>query len=429
MEVLAEKVEEYRDDEESIKSAVITAQKAADNLKKDAKERVQKMISDSTESAQKTVVAAKERADNVIAEAQKYAATITKEKTDSANEIINKATKQANDALRSARLLAQEIVDEAKDSSRDILAQANERKRFYDEMSDRLKRQSSDFRNNMIEVCEEELRELRHTMDEVEKTKPEDLTKENKTLDSEMADILSSLGEIDSTEYQSEVPGENEVRQYNRMKEAEAEAEAAAAKVSEIPEPQFDIPQPEEEEEDVPETSDIGVMPQDLGQEEPEIEEEPATEEVSEEPEKEEIPVEETAHDVTPDEYMDVNDILNSFTSADAPEETEETEVPPVHDVEVNPEESDEIKFVEREEPAEAEPQPVKKEEPKDDGKMPFENFFDIDTSNENTSEKLSLKSPEEEEEDEEDEEEEDTLKHSRFGSKRRDRKDRKNKE
>ena len=49
MEILAGKIEEYRNEEDSIKTALITAQKMADRIAKDAKEKAEEKLSASAQ--------------------------------------------------------------------------------------------------------------------------------------------------------------------------------------------------------------------------------------------------------------------------------------------------------------------------------------------------------------------------------------------
>lgn len=85
--ILANKVEEYRKDEDSLKEALIAAQKLADKIVREANEKVEgaitaaeteaKSITDSaSESAAVTITDAKNNADSIISEAKKEAEEI-----------------------------------------------------------------------------------------------------------------------------------------------------------------------------------------------------------------------------------------------------------------------------------------------------------------------------------------------------------------
>ena len=62
MEILANRIEEYRADEDTIKNALIAAQKTADKLMNDTKQKAAQSLEESAKTAQKTVVDAKEKA-------------------------------------------------------------------------------------------------------------------------------------------------------------------------------------------------------------------------------------------------------------------------------------------------------------------------------------------------------------------------------
>ena len=66
MEILANRIEEYRADEDTIKNALIAAQKTADKLMNDTKQKAAQSLEESAKTAQKTVVDAKEKADKII---------------------------------------------------------------------------------------------------------------------------------------------------------------------------------------------------------------------------------------------------------------------------------------------------------------------------------------------------------------------------
>ena len=72
MEILANRIEEYRADEDSIKTAIISAQKMADQVTANAKEKAEKALSESAASAQQTVQDAKAKAEQIVSEAREY---------------------------------------------------------------------------------------------------------------------------------------------------------------------------------------------------------------------------------------------------------------------------------------------------------------------------------------------------------------------
>lgn len=98
LEILADKVEEYRNDEDNIRVALLAAQRAANQLTKEAKDKSEEVMAqtkaqaDKTASeangyADKTVADANEKAENILAEAQAQAAAVIKAGNDEAAKI------------------------------------------------------------------------------------------------------------------------------------------------------------------------------------------------------------------------------------------------------------------------------------------------------------------------------------------------------
>ncbi len=370
LEVLAEKVEEYRDDEETIKEAVITAQKTAATLKKNAKEKSEKIMSDSAASAHRTVLNAKDKAEKLISEARDYATSLTREKAESANDIIEDAEKKANTALKSARVVAQDIIDKAKSTADEVISKASDKKDYYDQLTDKLREESSTFKNNMISLYETQLSKLREMMEDVDNATPDIIDINEKEMNDSVNKVFSSLDDIDASQYKTDlndvipdVPEGYGIEQ-DDIEERIAQFRAEADKI------------------DIDEAEVHTVEPVNEPQEEEEVAE---------------APVEEIGEDAENEKYVDLNSAIDSFNS-------ENYSAP--HEVHVNTEKADEITLIDTPEVGEtvANEEPVttaKEEAPSDDtGKMPFENFFNLEEDSE-TDEKISLIAPEEEEEEE----------------------------
>ena len=127
MELLAARIEEYREEEDSIKAALISAQKMADQIKKESSEQANKVVS----------------------EAREYAASITIEKTLEANAITTEAEKRANDAINSSKIVAQNILDQAKEISDDLISKSKEEKEAYESLNASLRANTQEFIANV----------------------------------------------------------------------------------------------------------------------------------------------------------------------------------------------------------------------------------------------------------------------------------------
>ena len=145
LEVLAGKIEEYRQEEDAIKTALVTAQKMADKITKESNETASLLISKSEETAKDTVANAKAESDKIISSAREYSTNLIAEKTQQAEEITNKAQDKANEVIASAKVVAQDILDQAKQISDDLIAKSKAEKEAYEILSNTIKNDAKEF--------------------------------------------------------------------------------------------------------------------------------------------------------------------------------------------------------------------------------------------------------------------------------------------
>ncbi len=200
LEALASKIEEYRRDEDSIKSALITAQKMSDTIEADAKEKAEKLIADSEAKSAETVSKANEQAEQTISEARNYATGLIKNKTDEANGIIAAAEKKANDAINSSKIVAQDILDQAKAISDDLIATSKEEKEAYELLNAALKKDAAEFITGLKELYTSQLNALNGA--KIDMTQTADKT-EVEDIENHVSSLLNEIDEMEDA-----IPGE-----------------------------------------------------------------------------------------------------------------------------------------------------------------------------------------------------------------------------
>ena len=84
MEVLADKIREYRNDEDSIKEAILGAQKQSSSVLAAAKEKSEKMISDAKEKTDKMI----KDADDRVKEKEEYAKKLVEDANAEKTKVI-----------------------------------------------------------------------------------------------------------------------------------------------------------------------------------------------------------------------------------------------------------------------------------------------------------------------------------------------------
>lgn len=107
MEILASKIQEYREDEDNIRAALVTAQRSADAIVREAKQSVEGSVSEANAKAKTILDDAKSEADRIISEART-----------SAEALVDETKKKASAVLIEAKAKAENIVTEAIEGSR-----------------------------------------------------------------------------------------------------------------------------------------------------------------------------------------------------------------------------------------------------------------------------------------------------------------------
>ncbi len=229
MEILANKIEEYRSEEDSIKTALITAQKMADRITKEAKEKAEEKLTESAATAQQTVMDAKEKADKMISEARTYVSDFTKEKQTAAESIINEAEGKANEAIDGAKLVAQNILNQAKQLSDELVTKAKAEKEYHETLVSKLKSESDGFKNSLMSLYQTQMEHLREMVEL--KPEVEEDNEKIKAVESEMNQIISDIDEINKLQSQ---PAAEESAAQDEKTEADEDNTSSDETVDEI---------------------------------------------------------------------------------------------------------------------------------------------------------------------------------------------------
>jgi DivIVA domain-containing protein len=112
--ILAEKVEEYRTNEEAIKNALLDAHKLAETVNKDASAKASAVISDAEAKAKEISDNASKHADELANAARTQAGDIVNNARTAVASLTERAQKEADDKVAAAKAQAEEIVGESK---------------------------------------------------------------------------------------------------------------------------------------------------------------------------------------------------------------------------------------------------------------------------------------------------------------------------
>ncbi|MCH5170314.1 MAG: DivIVA domain-containing protein [Oscillospiraceae bacterium] len=133
--ILAKKVEEYRADEESLKLALLNAQKLADQIVAEAKEKAESETVGASAAAEKKIADAKSEAEELAANSKRESAAI----------------------VESAKAEADRIIAEANEKAEEILGNINRQVTHETLVFDMTKREASEFKSKLVAMYKEHI--------------------------------------------------------------------------------------------------------------------------------------------------------------------------------------------------------------------------------------------------------------------------------
>lgn len=140
LELLAKKLEEYREDEDKIKLALITAQKAADSITTEARTQAEQVLTSSKNEADELLKTARAKADMLVLDASR-----------NSSNTLQEAENKANEVIEGAKLVADNVISQAKQASEEIVSQAKLDVKINQEILNELKEEASAFRSELLE--------------------------------------------------------------------------------------------------------------------------------------------------------------------------------------------------------------------------------------------------------------------------------------
>lgn len=245
MELLAAKIEEYRLEENAIKTALVTAEKMAEKIKKESNDEATELLEKSRQEADSTVSSAKTEADKIISSAREYSSTLIEDKTNEASEIITNAQNKANEAINSAKIVAQDILDQAKQISEDLISKSKAEKEAYEILTNTIKSDAKEFIEKVKALYNSELEALNSANLE---TSDEDTKQAQKDVDDIDDDVSSLKEEIEDVS--SSIPDEV-VIESTQDEKIEVEQEVEEAEASQESQDDFEIIDDEPEQEEL----------------------------------------------------------------------------------------------------------------------------------------------------------------------------------
>ncbi len=144
--ILAKKVEEYRADEDSLKMALLRAQKLADNIVAEAKE-----------TAENEVASVKGETEKLRADAASDAAALEMNAKNEAEAILTSAKKEAEAILENANAASEKILADANAQAKTVLGNINRKVTHESLVYEMIQKESTTFKARLVSMYKEHI--------------------------------------------------------------------------------------------------------------------------------------------------------------------------------------------------------------------------------------------------------------------------------
>ncbi len=238
--ILAERLEEYKNDEDNIRNALLTAQRMADKIVKETNQKADNQLAEVDEYVKKTENASDEKANKLIEDARARASEIIERANLQAAELIKNATAEAKE---------QEVI------ARDRMIKAQAGLDLIEKEADKFKRELLKLYSDHLELINKipEMEGSDEAVEVVEAVEQEDDKEDVKVYapKEEEKDVPAEVGSADD----DDISVEEYLKRYTDDG-YDADEEDAVEAVEDEEEPQYEaedeeetVEEPEEEEE------------------------------------------------------------------------------------------------------------------------------------------------------------------------------------
>lgn len=238
IEILAAKVQEYREDEDSIRAALVTAQRSADSIIKEANSSVEGQLAQAKQDADAITQNAQNEADSVIAKANAEAEAALSQARLKAETLVEETKKKAASVLLEAKTKADSMISDAREGSR------AETEKF-----ELMKKKALEFRSALLQLYKEQF----------------EIIKDGKFIREKTDESLKADEAVNCAEEETAVPFDRPADGKPEMEEAQSEKQTTEQKTEQSDEPLkdnfADIDDRKAAEEDTEHPADKGDEP------------------------------------------------------------------------------------------------------------------------------------------------------------------------
>ena len=150
--LLAERVSQYKNDEDNIRRALLTAERMADKIQREAQQAAQEQLDSAEKKSQELVASAQNRADVLETAASVKASQLNEESQRAASERITNAERTASVMISDAEKKSNEIIEEAKRTAQAELDRINSEIKANSSALEVLGEEVTQFKRSLLDV-------------------------------------------------------------------------------------------------------------------------------------------------------------------------------------------------------------------------------------------------------------------------------------
>ncbi len=155
--ILADKIENYRNDEEAIKLALLDAHRMAETINKNAKTKADDILSDAETRSKIILDGANRQANQSIEEAREKAKEIVDNARTAVASLTERAQVETENTIKAAQKKAEEIISQAEAEGKTIIGNSKESFEFYSSELAKVKAETIKFKETIQELCQGQL--------------------------------------------------------------------------------------------------------------------------------------------------------------------------------------------------------------------------------------------------------------------------------
>ena len=150
--LLAERVSQYKNDEDNIRRALLTAERMADKIQREAQQAAQEQLDSAEKKSQELIASAQNRADVLETAASVKASQLNEESQRAASERITNAERTASVMISDAEKKSNEIIEEAKRTAQAELDRINSEIKANSSALEVLSEEVTHFKRSLLDV-------------------------------------------------------------------------------------------------------------------------------------------------------------------------------------------------------------------------------------------------------------------------------------